>query len=300
MERKSSQPAARRTGLRIATHCGMDPEVRAALAALESLARDGRVAVAGTFMPDPGVSARLAALGIHEQVEEPDFFRYRQVVIPYAGLSPTDRKRWSEAEIPLVDLSSAHVRRAQVALGLLRMEGAQPLVIGRHGDPETLALAATNPGTKIIQDTTDTARLLFSPAFGVVCQTTLSPRKVAWLLAQLRMRYRDATVTFLDTTAPSMKTRGQALEEMLDWCDAVVVVGQPGESTCEALTESADRRGRPAVVTPDADSFDPAALANARRVALTAGGFATDAAIRAVHQLLKNSSSTAPTRIPIA
>ncbi|MCF7674386.1 MAG: hypothetical protein K9M97_03520, partial [Akkermansiaceae bacterium] len=61
-------------------------------------------------------------------------------------------------------------------------------VVGRHGDPESLALAATNPGTKIIQDTTDTARLVISPGFGVVCQTTLSPRKVAWLLAQLRMR----------------------------------------------------------------------------------------------------------------
>lgn len=288
MERKSPQSSTRPTELRIARSCGMDSEVRAALEKLESLARaGGRVAVAGTFMPDPGVEARLAQLGVTERVEEADFFRFRHVVIPYAGVAPKDRKRWDEAEHPLTDLSSPHVRRAQVALGLLRMEGAQPLVIGRHDDPETQALAATNPGTRVIQDTTDTARLPFAPAFGVICQTTLSPRRVNWLLAQLRMRYRDARVTFLNTTAPAMASREQALENLLDWCETVVVVGQPGEATSEALAETAHRKGRPSLLVPSPAAFEPAALTGARRIALTAGGFATDATIRAVYQLLK-------------
>lgn len=285
-------PAARPKApyqLRIAATCGMDPETRTALAKLEDLARaGGRVAVAGAFMPDAGVSARLAQLGVREHVAEPDFFRFRHVAIPFTGISPQNRREWTEAGHPLTDLSSPHFRRAQVALGLLRMEGAQPLVIGRHDDPESMALASVSPGTRILQDTTDTARLLFSPAFGAVCQTTLSPRKVAWLVAQLRMRYRDATVTFLNTTAPGMAAREQALEAILPLSDAAVIVGDPGEASVEALVETAMRKGKPAIIAADAASLDRSALAGARRLALSAGAFATDAAVRAVYQSLKS------------
>lgn len=287
-------PAARQKptlNLRVATVCGMDPETRAALAKIEDLARaGGRVAVAGVLMPDDGISARLASLGVVEGVSEPDFFRFRHVVLPYTGISPRDRHDWIEAGHPLVDLTSPHFRRAQVALGLLRMEGAQPLVIGRHDDPESRALASVAAGTRILEDTTDTARLTFEPAFGAVCQTTLSPRKVAWLVAQLRMRYRDAKVTFLNTTAPSMSARELALETLLSTGDAAVIVGKPGEASAEALAETAMRKGKPAIITPDAANLDLSALAGARRLVLTAGAFAPDAAVRAVYQTIKGSA----------
>lgn len=287
IERKPSSPPTRRAELRIATTCGMDADTRAALTALETLARSGTVAVAGCFMPDAGVRAHLARLGVVEQVREPDFFRFRHIVIPYSGIAPRDRKSWEEADHAVTDLTSPHVRRAQVALGLLRMEGAQALVIGRHDDPETHSLAGTSPGTRIIQDTTDTARLGFAPSFGVVCQTTLSPRRASWLLQQLRMRYRDARVTFLNTAAPAMAARELALEKLLDWADLVVVVGQNGEASVEALGETALRKGKPALVAATAATFDPAALAGARRIALTAGAFAQDDAIRAIHGAIK-------------
>ncbi|MEI7909874.1 MAG: hypothetical protein WCK77_09590 [Verrucomicrobiota bacterium] len=291
LERQPASPPSRTIELRVATSYGMDADARNALAAITRLAASGRVAVAGRFMPDPGVQAQLARLGVAEQVEEVDFFKFRHIVVPFSGVSPRERKHWEEAEHALTDLTSPQVRRAQVALGLLRMEGAQPLVIGRHDDPESLALAGVTHGTKIIQDTTDTARLHFAPAFGAVCQTTLSPRRVSWLLQQLRMRYRDASVTFLDTAAPSMAARELALENLLAWCDAVVVVGQAGETSCDALLEAALRKSKPACIVSTPATFDPATLAGARRIALTAGAFALDESVRAVAALLKGHGS---------
>jgi len=287
LERKQVNSPARTVEVRAAKTYGMDAEARSALAILEKLAGGGRVAVAGHFMPDRGVQAHLAGLGVAEEVEEADFFKFRHIVIPYSGVSPRERKIWEAAEHNLTDLTSPQVRRAQVALGLLRMEGARPLVIGRHEDPETLALAGTTHGTKIIEDTTDTARLQFAPAFGVVCQTTLSPRRVSWLVQQLRMRYRDASVTFLNTTSPAMSAREEALEILLDWGDCVVVVGEPGEASSEALVETALRKGKPAFVVASPGGFDPSALAGARRIALTAGAFALNDTIRAIASLLK-------------
>jgi len=263
---------------------GMDAETRSAVANLEQLGRSGRVAVAGRFMPDAQVSDRLVAKGITEDVEEEDFFRYSQVVIPFSGVSPLRRKAWEQAGVPLTDLTSPQVRRAQVALGLLRLDGAQPLVIGRHADSESKALAEGNPGTRILEDTTDTARLAFAPAFGVVCQTTLSPRRVSWLVQQLRLRYNDASVTFLDTLSPAMSARSQSLEKLMADCDRVVIVGEAGEASCEALAETALRKGLPSVVAGSIADLGSEDLSG--RIALTAGAFTLDSTIRQIADAL--------------
>ncbi len=281
-DRRFMPPSARGVELRIASSLGMDGEAREALERIEQLAKLRKIGVAGPFMPDGGASARLASLGIAENVEEADFFKYHTVVIPFSGISARQRREWEEAGQPMEDLTSSRVRRAQVALGLLKMEGAQPLVIGRHDDAESLAISGGNSGTKILQDTTDTARLLFAPAFGVVCQTTLSPRRVSWLVQQLRLRWRDARVTFLDTVSPAMAAREEALERLLVVCDRVVIVGEAGESSCEALVETALRRGKNARVVATPDQLDLTDFRGNEKVALTAGAFATDEAIRAV------------------
>jgi 4-hydroxy-3-methylbut-2-enyl diphosphate reductase len=272
--------------VKLAGVLGMDPEARAALSQLESLAKEGKTGVVGRFMPDPAIALRLASQGIIEEVEEADFFRYSRIVIPFTGVSPVKRKEWEKAGVPVTDLTAPQVRRAQVALALLRIDGAQPLVIGRHGDAESKGLAAGNPGTRIIEDTTDTARLHFSPAFGAVCQTTLSPRRVAWLVQQLRHRYNDARVTFLDTAAPAMAARGQALEKLIEHCDRVIIVGQPREASCEALAETALRKGLPSLIVGSAAGLASAEFRGNEKIALSAGAFALDGTIREVAEAL--------------
>ena len=279
----------RRLSLQISGVLGMYQESRSALSALLALAEIRKIGVVGRFMPDSGVSALLAARGIAENVEEADFFRFRRIVIPYAGVSPKQRRAWEEQGIALDDFSGAQVRRAQVALGLMKMEGAQGLVIGRHDDPETLAIAGSNAGIRIIEDTTDTARLAFSPAFGVVCQTTLSPRKTAWLVQQLRFRYRDAKVTFLDTACPTMAMREEALEKLLAVCETAVIVGEPGEASCGALVETALRRGRTAHIVETPADLENLDFSGNPKVALSAGAFATDEAIQAIARALVGS-----------
>ena len=272
--------------VRLAAVYGMDVDARSALWQLEALAKSERLGVAGRFMPDPGISLRLAKAGVTEEVEEADFYRFQKVVVPFCGISPVKRREWEKAGVRLVDLTSPQVRRAQVALGLLRMDGAQPLVIGRHGDPESKGLAGGHTGTRILEDTTDTARLPFSPGFGVVCQTTLSPPKVSWLVQQLRHRYNDAKVTFLDTLSPAMAARDRALEKLIADSDRVIIVGEAGEASCEALAETALRKGKPAEIVGSASQAETLRPGDHGRIALTAGAYALDETIRAVADVL--------------
>ncbi len=285
-EKRFMPTATHKPELRIAAKLGMDDDARAALERLKLLAKSHKIGIAGSFMPDRGVAAQLASLGIQESVDEADFFRLKTVATPFCGITSRQRRDWQEAGYSVEDLTSPKVRRAQVALGLLKMEGAQALVIGRHEDSESLAISGGNSATRILEDTTDTARLVFFPAFGVVCQTTLSPKRVSWLVQQLRLRWRDARVTFLDTLSPSMMAREEALERLLAVCDRVVIVGEVGESSCEALAETALRRGRQALVVASPDDLQRDDFRAGEKVALTAGAFATDEAIRAVADVL--------------
>lgn len=67
-------PIGFRPELRIATALGMDADARVALDRIVHLAKSRKIGVAGRFMPDAGVSAHLASLGIVENVDEADFW----------------------------------------------------------------------------------------------------------------------------------------------------------------------------------------------------------------------------------
>lgn len=258
---------------RTAAVFGIDAEAREALETVEKLASHGPVAVPGIFMPDQAIRRHLRSLGVIEEAEEDDFRRVKAVALPFGGVPARSKRRWQDEGWKVVDTRSPHVRRAQVTLGLLRLEGAQTLVIGRHDDPESLALASDYAGTLILEDTTDIARMKYAPAFGAVCQTTLSSRRVEWLSQQLKLRYRDARMSVLNTVSPGMVVRERALESMCGWADGVVVLGDPGESSVEALLETAARLGKPAITVMDEQDPDFSGLEESRKIVITAGVF---------------------------
>lgn len=111
--------------LRVAQQLGMDESAREALERMERVAGAKKIAVVGRFMPDRGVSARLAALGVQENVDEADFFRFRSVAIPFSGVPARRRGEWEREVQDLEDFTSPDVKRAQAALGKLKIEGAR-------------------------------------------------------------------------------------------------------------------------------------------------------------------------------
>jgi 4-hydroxy-3-methylbut-2-enyl diphosphate reductase IspH len=65
-----------------------------------------------------------------------------------------------------------------------------------------------------------------------------------------------------------MALRERALESLCGWCDGVVVAGDRGEASVEALLETAKRFGKPAALLHDLRELE-----GCRKLALTAGGF---------------------------
>ena len=86
----------------------------------------------------------------------------------------------------------------------------------------------------------------------------------------------------METISPSMVRREEALEKILVNCDLAVIVGCPGEASCEALTETALRRGRAATIVRGPQDLENVDLSGNPKIALSAGAFALDDTIRDV------------------
>ncbi len=269
--------------------CGLTGDAAAALATLDRLAASGQTGIAGVFMPSPWISKALAGAGIAEQLDPADAIRFRHIIVPYTGLPPSQHALWqASSNGRLHDLSAPAIRHALATAERLVALRAETLVIGRHhDDPATATITDDGRAARILENTEDTARLTFAPHFGALCNPWISPRRVAWLADQLRLRYRDARVTFIDTTCPAMIERERALESRLATADRVVIVGDPGDDTCQALAEAAARRGIDSAIATTATRLPWRAYdGTPRNILITAGGFTPQPAIQAMARAL--------------
>src|SRR5690606_25461311 len=83
------------------------------------------------------------------------------------------------------------------------------------------------------------------------------------------------------------QNRQDAVKIMAPECDLVLVVGSPNSSNSNRLREVAERKGAAAYLIDTPDMIDPAWLAQARRVGVTAGASAPDVLVHQVIARLK-------------
>jgi len=98
----------------------------------------------------------------------------------------------------------------------------------------------------------------------------------------MRRRFPKADVRFIDTVCQPTKERQQALLDLAEECDVVVVVGGRDSNNSRKLTELAQRLGRPAYQVASADELRPEWFAQAKGVGLTAG---TSTPERSIHEV---------------
>ncbi len=85
-----------------------------------------------------------------------------------------------------------------------------------------------------------------SRRLGIVCQTTMTERRVAELREIISERNPDAEIRFVDTVCLPTKEHQRALERLIETVDAIVVVGGRNSNNTLELVTRCRQRGRPA------------------------------------------------------
>jgi 4-hydroxy-3-methylbut-2-enyl diphosphate reductase len=266
---------------------GMCFGVRDALVVLDAVPDPGRATILGELVHNEVVLDRLRGRGF-AMVGEADRDRAPgtpEVVVTAHGLSDTARGRLEAAGTRLIDTTCPLVLRVHLAARNLRSRGYHILVVGRPGHVEVRGIVEDLDAFDIVPDP-EAVRTYPQDRLGVVCQTTVSPRRVQEIRAAIEARNPHAEIRFVDTTCQPTRDRQHALERLLGQVEALVVVGGSHSNNTRELVALGRERGLPTWHVQGAADLDSSWFAGIGVVGLTAGTSTLDETIAEVERAL--------------
>lgn len=270
-----------------ATELGMCFGVRDALAQLDAIAHPQDVTVHGELVHNPVVQRDLDARGFHRSDEATRAVPTTKAVLVTAhGISDRERARLLAAGKQLVDTTCPLVEKAHAAARAFAGTGRRIVVLGKRDHVEVRGIVEDHDRALVVETEADIGYFGIGH-LGVVCQTTLATATAERLLAAIRRANPGADVAFADTICAPTKARQQALAELLEQVDAVVVVGGRNSNNTQKLVAAATAAGRTAIHVEGADELDAAAVRPFARVGLTAGTSTLPATVDAVEARLR-------------
>lgn len=276
-----------------AAELGMCFGVRDALRAIDGVAAPHEVTIHGELVHNPLVQHGLAARGFHRSPEDSRPVPATPAVLITAhGISARERERLQRAGKRILDTTCPLVARAHGAAAALAAEGRRIVVLGKHGHVEVRGVIEDHAGALVVESEAD-VRDFGASRLGVLCQTTLPTAAAAALLAAIRRANAHADVRFVDTVCAPTKARQEALRDLLQRVDALVVVGGRGSNNTRQLVAAALAAGVAAFHVEGPEDLDPAALRRHRVVGLTAGTSTLPGTVDAVERALREQAGGA-------
>jgi 4-hydroxy-3-methylbut-2-enyl diphosphate reductase len=184
-----------------------------------------------------------------------------------------------DATCPLV--SKVHVEAARHF-----DDGREIVLIGHAGHPEVVGTMGQLPdGAVALIETVADARA-FTPRdpanVAFVTQTTLSVDDTAEIVAALRARFPAIAAPHKEDICYATTNRQEAVKAVAARSDVLLVLGSANSSNSVRLAEVGRRAGSAAYLIDDAAGLDPAWLAGAAVVGVTAGASAPEVLVQGV------------------
>ena len=189
-----------------------------------------------------------------------------------------------DATCPLV--AKVHIQGRQYAAG-----GRTVILIGHPGHPEVEGTMGQIDGRVLLVRDEREAAALDLPAdtpVAYVTQTTLSVDDTRGVIAALRRRFTDIVGPDVRDICYATQNRQRAVRDLCRQVDLLLVVGAPNSSNSNRLREIGAETGTPTWLLADGSELDPAWVAGAAVVGITAGASAPEAMVEHVIAALRS------------
>ncbi|RME62606.1 MAG: 4-hydroxy-3-methylbut-2-enyl diphosphate reductase [Alphaproteobacteria bacterium] len=160
--------------------------------------------------------------------------------------------------------------------------GRDVVLIGHEGHPEVEGTLGRIDGrVHLISRPQDVAALDIADSARVsyVTQTTLSVDDTRDVITALKARFPAITGPDVNDICYATQNRQQAVRELARRVDVLLVIGAANSSNSNRLREIGEGLGVPSYLIDEAAALDPAWLAGAERVGITAGASAPEALV---------------------
>ncbi|WP_416138249.1 4-hydroxy-3-methylbut-2-enyl diphosphate reductase [Halomonas sp. HK25] len=238
------------------------------------------------------------AVFVEELHEVPD-----DVIVIFSahGVSRAVQEEADRRGLKVFDATCPLVTKVHLEVLRYAKRGQECILIGHGGHPEvegTMGRYDTAHGGAIylVEDEQDVAKLeVKDPSkLAFVTQTTLSMDDTAKVIDALRAKFPEIEGPRKDDICYATQNRQDAVRELAEGADLVLVVGSPNSSNSNRLRELSERIGTPAHLIDNAEQIDPAWLAGVSAVGVTAGASAPEVLVRGVIERLQALGATAP------
>jgi 4-hydroxy-3-methylbut-2-enyl diphosphate reductase len=180
-----------------------------------------------------------------------------------------------DATCPLV--AKVHLQGRQYAAS-----GRVVILIGHAGHPEVEGTTGQIDGrVLLVQDEREVAALDLAPdtPIAYVTQTTLSVDDTRGVIAALERRFTDVVGPSVRDICYATQNRQRAVRELCRQVDVLLIVGAANSSNSNRLREIGTECGIPSYLLADGSALDPAWVAGAATVGITAGASAPEAMV---------------------
>ena len=212
------------------------------------------------------------------------------VIFSAHGVSKAVREEAARRRLRVFDATCPLVTKVHSEVLRMRDAGCEIVMIGHRGHPEvegTMGQAAG--GIYLVENVDDVAKLRVQneDRLAYVTQTTLSVDDARVIVHALEARFPQITGPRKDDICYATQNRQDAVKQMAERCDLVIVVGSPNSSNSNRLREVAMNRGVEAYLVDGAGEIRAEWLAGRRQVGVTAGASAPEVLVQQVIRRLE-------------
>ena len=170
----------------------------------------------------------------------------------------------------IVDDICPRVLGSQKIAEAASQRGEMVIVVGDRNHGEVRAIAGCAQSVAVIQDRSDLDSLQPAAVCTVIAQTTIKKQEYEDIVALLEKTFPDCEFKTNKTNCPATGERQEALVQLLERCDAVVVIGGKNSANTVRLADTAKRAGKPVWQIESADDLT-AEMGQFGTVGVTAG-----------------------------
>jgi 4-hydroxy-3-methylbut-2-en-1-yl diphosphate reductase len=280
---------------------GMCFGVQDALEVVTALDSPQGVAIYGQLVHNPEVCNRLKELGIHS-MEEKDRSREQKgnellekdisrIVITAHGISDRERNVLEEKGKTLIDTTCPLVRRVHELAKNFQKLGYFVVVTGKKDHVEIKGLVGDLENYAVVERPEDVRRYP-TEKIGMLCQTTMCQELLEKIYAKVVRKNFGKEIHFVNTICRPTRDRQEAVQELLEEVDALVVVGGLNSNNTQQLAALAEKEAVPCFCVEKADELKKEWFDGFSAVGLTAGASTLLETVEEVNRWLVSLNET--------
>ena len=211
------------------------------------------------------------------------------------GVPPAVREEAKSRSLRVIDATCPLVTKVHFEALKFAREDRTIILIGHKDHQEIIGTSGEAPDRTIVVDSVEAVDKLEvnnPEKLAFLTQTTLSLYDTQEIVARLRQKFPKIVGPKSDDICYATQNRQEAVEQVAQDVDLILVVGSQNSSNSNRLVEVAKRRGVKAELIDSALDIDPAWLQGVKSVGLTAGASAPEVLVEQVSQRLAEHGYT--------